>query len=62
MKKCVVENCLRERMADALVCREHMTDLWGNRLDRSDTGYHEPEWMRRRRTVGLPAKDWTRAA
>lgn len=63
MNRCVVENCLRERVADALVCRVHLGDLWGNRLARTATGYvAEPEWMRRRRTNGLPAKDLTRAA
>jgi hypothetical protein len=49
-------------MADALVCREHMGDLYANRLERTADGGFQPEWLRRARANGLPAKDLTRAA
>lgn len=52
MKKCAVENCLRERLPDALVCRVHLGDLWANWLPP-----FVPEWRKR-----LVAKDLTRAA
>ena len=55
-RKCTVVDCLRERLPDALVCRVHMGDLWGNRLDRTPAGF-VPEWRKR-----LTAKDMTHAA
>ncbi len=61
MNECVIEWCHRERVPSALYCRSHLTDLWHNRPVVVDQR-SEPEWMRRRRTVGLPAKDMTRAA
>ena len=55
--ECRIEGCRRERVRDALYCREHLNDAWMNRLpDR------EPEWLRRMREQGLPSKDYTRSA
>ena len=56
--KCRIEGCLRVRVRDALYCAVHLNDAWANRPPVA----REPEWLRRRRTVGLPAKDLTRAA
>ncbi len=60
-RTCAVIDCERHRATDSLVCGEHLTEMWANRLDRCDVGFEprEPEWMRRRRTIGLPAKDMT---
>lgn len=48
MKTCVVVGCTEDRMPDALVCREHMGDLFHNRLDRTPEGF-VPVWLRRGR-------------
>ncbi len=60
-KECAVVDCRRARVQDSLVCETHLTEMWANRLDRCDVGFEprEPEWMRRRRTIGLPAKDYS---
>lgn len=39
MTKCRIEWCNRERVRDALYCREHLTDAWRNRLP-------EPAWRK----------------
>lgn len=61
-RRCAVQNCLRARMTDALVCREHMGDLYANRLERTPAGAFQPEWLRRMQSQGLPAKDMTGSA
>jgi hypothetical protein len=55
--KCRIEWCQRERVRDALYCREHLNDAWANRLPE-----REPAWIARMREKGLPAKEMTRAA
>jgi len=56
--KCRIEGCLRARVRDALYCAVHLNDAWANRPPVA----REPEWMRRMKAQGLPAKDLTRAA
>lgn len=48
MNTCQAGDCRRERVRDALYCRDHLREAWGRR---------EPEWMKRKREVGLPAKE-----
>lgn len=55
--ECAVIDCQRERVRDALFCREHLNDAWANRLPE-----REPAWIARMREKGLPAKEMTRAA
>lgn len=57
---CVVRTCTRERQRDSLFCSSCLSLMWGNKLERQpDATYapREPEWCRRRRTIGLPAKE-----
>ena len=49
--KCRVDWCQRERVRDALYCREHLNDAWANRLPT-----FEPEWVRRAKANRLPPK------
>ncbi len=51
--RCAVVDCQRERMADAAVCRDHMGDLWGNRLDRLEDGTYQV-----RRTFAARDESW----
>lgn len=54
-RRCRFIDCQEDRVPDSQLCREHMGDLWANRLDRVD-GVYVP----RRR---FPAVDrtWERA-
>lgn len=62
---CAVRGCQRSREwtsgdSLSLFCRAHLNEMWANKLERQpDATYapREPEWMRRRRTIGLPAKE-----
>jgi hypothetical protein len=36
--RCRVQGCERARMTDAAVCRDHMNDLYANRLERTPDG------------------------
>ena len=55
MSKCTYEGCERApRYPDQSRCEDHRL-RWMPR----EPAQHEPEWLRRRRTVGLPAKDYT---
>lgn len=71
---CAVRTCTEDRSPDALVCGRHLTELWGNRLDRQDDGTFvprvapRPRWLRRAddpeaegATMGLLGKDLTGA-
>lgn len=65
MTTCIVATCTRERQRDSLFCHDCLNEMWANRLEKRPDGTYgpkEPEWMRRRRTVGLPAKDMTSVA
>lgn len=50
--RCAVRDCTREKAPDAAVCREDLTELWHNRLNREPDGSYT-----RRRT--FPARDMT---
>lgn len=73
-EKCLVAWCPEERVRDALYCgsagRGHLGDNFAGRIRVLADGTavltagpqsREPEWLRRRRTVGLPAKEMTLA-
>lgn len=50
--------CKRATRLGMTRCDEHVLHLF--RRDPVDR--HEPEWVRRRRTIGLPAKDYSGSA
>lgn len=56
---CRYDGCRRAAASpDRARCREHaLRWLPGASVER-----HEPEWVRRRRTIGLPAKDYSGSA
>ncbi len=43
-ESCKVKDCQRARLTDAVVCREHLNDLWANKLDQTPSG----EYVERR--------------
>lgn len=57
--KCVFVGCERAAIRDGNRCSDHQL-RWipGAAVDAP----RKPEWVRRRETVGLPAKDFTRSA
>lgn len=58
-ESCAVVGCERHREPDSLFCREHLADMWANRLDRQDDGTFIYSARFRGR---LAAKDYSNAA
>lgn len=58
-EKCAVAGCDRHREADSLFCREHLNDMWANRLHREPDGTFVYSLPFRGR---LAAKDYTGSA
>ena len=57
-RKCAVVACDGDRAADSLVCGEHLTEMWANRLDRQPDG----TFVQRRRFAARDLTDWSPAA
>lgn len=53
MNKCVITQCLRARVRDAIYCAVHLNDAWANRPPVA----REPEWIQRMKAGKLPAKE-----
>lgn len=56
--RCAVDDCQRERLPDAQVCKDDLGELWANRLDRNPDG----SYRRRRSFIARDLTGSVRAA